>query len=298
MTVMTNLYDMTKCTACRGCLVACKDWNQLPAVIEKFTGSYQAHEETNGDTFTIMKFFEFYDGSEAEVRFQFLKYQCMHCQDPSCLKACPQKCYSISEQGAVTHDASKCVGCQYCSYACPFSIPKRRKREDIVTKCTLCQDRLQEGLGDVAAPLDYFRQKPISERVTTANKTPACVRNCPTGALLHGPRHELLQLAKDRIHELRSQGYPHATLYGEQENLNKLYVLADTPDKYGLPLNPSSYAVIDFWKNIVQPYVGWLIPLALAGSAVSFFTARIMANKYGTADEHHEEGGSAHADVD
>ena len=91
MTIMTNLYDMTRCSACRGCLVACKDWNKLPAVIEKFTGSYQAHESTNGDTYTIMKFFENYDESGSEVRFQYLKYQCMHCQDPSCLKACPRQ---------------------------------------------------------------------------------------------------------------------------------------------------------------------------------------------------------------
>jgi len=289
---LANLYDMTKCTACRGCLVACKDWNQLPAVIDKFTGSYQAHESTNGDTYTIMKFFEFFDDSGTEVKFEFLKYQCMHCQDPSCLKVCPQQCYAISELGVVTHDADKCIGCQYCSYACPFGIPKRRVREDVVTKCTLCQDRLKEGIDDIATPPDYFQQQPISERVITANITPACVRNCPTGALTHGPRHELLRNAEARVKELRSKGYPNATVYGEKEALNKLYVLADVPEKYDLPVNPGSYAVMDFWQNIVKPYAGWLIPVALAGSAVSFVTTRLINNKSGADHEQHEEGGN------
>ena len=58
MANLTNLYDVSKCTACRGCQVACKDWNQLPASIKPFTGSYQTHEDTDGDTYTIVKFFE------------------------------------------------------------------------------------------------------------------------------------------------------------------------------------------------------------------------------------------------
>ena len=52
MANLTNLYDVSKCTACRGCMVACKDWNQLPAVIEPFKGNYDTHGgDTNGDTF-------------------------------------------------------------------------------------------------------------------------------------------------------------------------------------------------------------------------------------------------------
>ncbi|MBC7075036.1 MAG: 4Fe-4S dicluster domain-containing protein, partial [Syntrophomonadaceae bacterium] len=125
MARMTNLYDVSKCTACRGCQVACKDWNQLPAVIEPFTGNYQTHESTNGDTYTIVKFIEHEDPVEG-VQWNFLKFQCMHCFDPACMQACPRNAISQTEWGAVIKDYDKCIGCQYCTYACPFEIPKYR----------------------------------------------------------------------------------------------------------------------------------------------------------------------------
>ncbi|HQD90592.1 MAG TPA: formate dehydrogenase, partial [Syntrophomonadaceae bacterium] len=82
---------------------------------------------------------------------------------------------------------------------------------------------------------------------------------------------------------------PRATIYGKLElgGLNKLYVLTDTPDKFGLPVDPKVPGQIPFWQDWIQPYLGWLIPIALAGSAVSFVTTRILANKHGE----HDEGG-------
>lgn len=265
MANLTNLYDVSKCTACRGCQVACKDWNQLPAVIEPFRGNYQTHEDTNADTYTIIKFIEHEDDPAKDVTWNFIKYQCMHCLDPACMKVCPQGAISQTNWGAVIKDYDKCIGCQYCTYACPFEIPKYRKRDDIVTKCTLCYDRVEEGL------------------------TPACARTCPTGALQFGDRDELLERAQDRVKFLRANGFPNATIYGKLElgGLNKLYVLTDTPDKFDLPVNPKVPGQITFWQNWVQPYFGWLIPLALAGSAVSFVTTRILAGKHGE----HAEGG-------
>lgn len=264
----TNLYDVSKCTACRGCQIACKDWNQLPAVIEPFKGNYQTHKDTNGDTFTIVNFIEHEDPVDG-IQWNFLKYQCMHCFDPACMKVCPRQCYSKTEWGATIHDPDKCIGCQYCTYACPFEIPKYRKREDIVTKCTLCYDRVEEGL------------------------TPACVRTCPTGALTFGRRDELLQVAEERVKFLKLNGFPNATIYGKVElgGLNKLYILTDTPDKFGLPVNPKVSGNTVFWQDWIKPYFGWLIPLALAGSAVSFVTSRVIANKQSKYAAHGDEGG-------
>lgn len=262
MANMTNLYDTSKCTACRACQVACKNWNQLPAVIEPFKGNYQTHEDVNGDTYTIVRFMEYEDPVDG-VQWKFLKYQCMHCSDPACMKVCPRGAYTKTEWGATLHHPDKCIGCQYCSYACPFHIPKYRKREDIITKCTLCADRVEAGL------------------------TPACAATCAPGALMFGDRDELLQYAEERVKYLRANGYPNATIYGKTEldGLNKIYVLTDTPDKFGLPVSPKVSGTINFWQNAVQPYFGWLIPLALAGSAVSFVTTRVLANK------HKDEGG-------
>jgi len=264
MANLTNLYDTSKCTACRGCQVACKNWNQLPASIKPFKGYYQTHDDTDGDTFTIVRMTEYEDPVDG-VRWDFLKYQCMHCLDPACMKVCPRGAYSKTDFGATLHDPDKCIGCQYCTYACPFQIPKYRKREDKIAKCTLCADRVQEGL------------------------QPACVTTCAPGALKFGDRDELLVYAEERVKYLRQNGYPKATIYGKLElgGLNKLYILCYEPEYYGLPKNPKVPGQIPFWQNYVQPYFGWLIPLALAGSAFSFVTTRVLANKNG---DHHEGG--------
>ncbi len=272
MAQMTNLYDTSKCTACRGCQVACKNWNQLPAVIEPFKGNYQTHDDTNGDTYTIVRMIENQDPARG-LEWNFLKYQCMHCENPACLTVCPRDAYTKSEYGATIHDPDKCIGCRYCSQACPFGIPKHRARTDKVTKCTLCADRVAAG------------------------HKPACVETCAPAALMFGERDELIEVAQERVKYLRDNGYPNATVYGLNElgGLNKLYILTDVPEKFGLPSNPQTYGTIDFWQNWIQPYAGWLIPLALAGSAMSFVTTRLLAKKYGTDEEHqeHSEGGQS-----
>lgn len=262
MANMTNLYDATKCTACRGCQVACKNWNQNPAWIEPFKGNYQTHEDTNAHTFTIIKMNETEDGMG--VKWYFSKHQCMHCSDPACMKVCPRGAISKTKWGAVVKDYDKCIGCQYCAAACPFNVPKYDGDKDVVTKCTLCSERVEAGL------------------------TPACAKTCPAGALKFGDREELLAEARERVKYLRANGFPNANIYGVTElgGLNKIYVLGDTPDKYGLPVNPKVSSVIPAWQNVIQPWVGLLIPIALAGSALSFVTTRVLANKHG---EHHEE---------
>ena len=265
MANMTNLYDSSICTACRACQVACKNWNQLPASIKPFKGNYQTQEDTDGDTFTIVLMNEV-DNAAHGVDWNFAKFQCMHCFDAACMKACPRGAYTKTEWGATIHDPDKCIGCQYCTYACPFGVPKHRKREDKITKCTLCADRVTEGLA------------------------PACATTCAPGALKFGDRDELIEYARERVKYLQANGYPNATIYGINElgGLNKLYILTDTPDKFGLPVNPKTYGTINFWQDWVQPYFGWLIPVALGASALSFVTTRLMANKH---QEHPVEGG-------
>lgn len=274
----TNLYDTSKCSACRGCIVACKDNNMLPGKSdippssfvsglreERFRGNYGVQEDTNANTYTILRYNEFVDAAQG-LQFRFLKWQCMHCIEPQCMKVCPRGAYTKNEWGATVQDPAKCIGCQYCTTACPFGIPKYRKHTDTITKCTLCIERVNEGL------------------------KPACARTCPTGALTHGYRDELLAQARDRVKYLQANGFPRATIYGENElgtGTNKLYILTDTPDKFGLPVKPQVEGNTIFWQDWVKPYFGWLIPVALAGSAISFVTTRVLANKHGA----HSEGG-------
>lgn len=268
MAKMCNLYDATRCTACRGCVVACKNWNQLPAVIEPFEGNFDTHKgDTRAHTYTIIQFHE--DEDIFGPKWYFRKHQCMHCEYPACVEVCPRGALTKTEWGAVVKDYQKCIGCQYCVYACPFGIPKYDKAKDIVTKCTMCADRVEAGL------------------------IPACAKTCPSGALKFGRRDELLAEARERVKYLRANGYPRATIYGELElgGLNNIYILGDVPEKYGLPSNPKVSSVIPAWQKVIQPWFGLLIPLALAGSAVSFVTTRLLSK-----GEHgeHQEGGASH----
>jgi len=262
----TLCIDVTKCTGCRGCQVACKQWNQLDAEILPFNGSYQTHEGTGPQTFTIVSM------NEREVNgkmdWLFAKKQCMHCIDAPCVKVCPTKALSYSEFGAVTRDLSKCIGCKYCVAACPFGIPKYRKDLDKVTKCSLCSERVAEGL------------------------TTACAKTCVTGAIQFGDRDELLAAAEARVQELQKTN-PDAQVYGKTEvgsGTNVIYVLGDKPEAYGFPKDAKAPAHIGVWQNAIQPYAGWLVAAAAAGAFVSFFTTRIF--KAGQAT--HAEGGKSH----
>lgn len=253
------LVDTTKCIGCRGCVVACKQWNQLPAEQTRFKGTYQTVPDLTGNTLTIISFHEYEE--EGQIQWYFAKRQCMHCLDPACLKVCPQKAISITDTGAVVRDNDKCVGCQYCAAACPFSIPRYNRETDKETKCSLCTERTAEG------------------------ELPACVKACITGALQYGDRDELLALAKKRVSDIIGK-YPKANVYGETQagGTNILYVLADEPSKYGFEENPKVGTVIHAWQDIIKPYFPWLIALTGAVSVFSFFSTRFL----GVGKEAHE----------
>lgn len=244
------LIDTTKCIGCRGCVVACKNWNQLPAEPTSFKGTYQTVEDFSGNTFTYISFHEYEE--EGQVKWYFTKRQCMHCLDPACVKVCSQKALSIID-GAVVRDYNKCAGCQYCASACPFHVPRYNSRTKKETKCSMCAERVAEGM------------------------LPACVKACVTGALQFGEREELLAEAKRRVSVLKAN-YPRACVYGENEagGTSVIYVLADVPGKYGLPENPGVSKLTTAWKNYVKPYGPWLIALTAAGSILSFFSTRLL----------------------
>jgi formate dehydrogenase iron-sulfur subunit len=97
-----------------------------------------------------------------------------------------------------------------------------------------------------------------------------------------------MQQAEERAKFLRANGFPRATIYGKIElgGLNKIYVLTDTPDKFNLPVDPKVSANTWVWQDWIKPYAGWLIPVALGASAVSFVTNRLI-NK---GDDHAKGG--------
>jgi len=244
------LYDATKCTACRGCQVACKQWNDLHGVKTTNRGTYENPPDLSWDTWIKMEFREV--GNNGDLRWLFSRRSCMHCTEAACVEVCPTKALYHHELGFVAYDKEKCSGCGYCVEACPFDVP--RSGSGAITgirtmnKCTLCQDRVTNDL------------------------TPACVKTCPTGALQYGDREALLLEGKARVASLGGD----ATLYGEEElgGLHVLYVLDDSPEVYGLPLDPKVPATSTVWQEVLQP-IGWGVAgLAALGLGFNYVIAK------------------------
>jgi DMSO reductase iron-sulfur subunit len=134
-------FAMESCVGCHSCEVACAEQNGLPA-----------------DT-AWRRVGEFEGGSFPDTKRFHLSMSCNHCLEPACLEGCPTEAYVKLDNGVVAHNADDCIGCQYCTWNCPYSVPAFQPDRRIVTKCDMCLPRLEEGL------------------------KPACVGACPTRAL-------------------------------------------------------------------------------------------------------------------
>ena len=249
------LLDLSKCTACRGCQAACKQWNDLPAVETTNWGSYQNPPDLSSDTYTLIRFQE-YVHDDGTLAWLFLNQRCLHCTDAACVDVCPTGALSHNAMGLVSYEEDKCNGCGYCTQFCPFSIP-RLGDVDVISgqakssKCTFCQDRTTNGL------------------------QPACAQTCPTGAILYGDRDELVAEGKHRVDVLVGKGRTDARLYGATElgGLHQMYVLEEKASVYGLPEDPS-YPAGATLKNVIRPLGNIAFGAALIGAVAAFFVTR------------------------
>lgn len=205
------LIDTTRCVGCRGCQVACKAWNELAAGRTELSETGTNPRRLDANTFTRVLFSEV-STPEGDVRWSFVKRQCMHCADPACAAACPVGAMVKLAEGPVVYRDDRCIGCRYCMLACPFQVPKFQweARVPFVRKCTFCADRLALG------------------------KRPACVETCPTEALLFGERTELLAEAHRRIGSAPGKYQP--AVYGERTagGTSMLYLSALPFEQLGL----------------------------------------------------------------
>ena len=190
---MGVLFDSTRCIGCRKCEAACNQVNELPLPDQPFDDLkiLEKTRRTDAKTYTVVNR---YQSNSAAAGPHFLKTQCNHCLEPACASACFVKAFQKTETGAVTYDASVCVGCRYCMIACPFEIPTYEYEKALtprVQKCTLCYPRISKGL------------------------LPGCVESCPTESLTYGKRIDLIRAARERIGRFPQRYVDH--IYGESE---------------------------------------------------------------------------------
>jgi formate dehydrogenase iron-sulfur subunit len=272
--------DTSKCMACRGCQVACKQWNDLPAYQTEQTGTYENPPALDHYTFTRIRFAEYDDPD----RFQwlFLKEGCMHCGQAACVDVCPTAALKYGPNGIITFERDLCNGCGYCSQFCPFGVPHLSVPSPLTGtgsltglegQIELAQYGVLEGLtGDVKSSKCTFCQ----DRTVNGLK-PACVKTCPAGALDWGNRDEMVAKAKARVDVLKTQrNFPQAQVYGDTQlgGLGRIYVLKAPPEAYGLPADPKYPAMSTVWQKILQPVGQVAFGATIVGAIAAFFVAR------------------------
>jgi formate dehydrogenase iron-sulfur subunit len=245
---VSKLIDTTKCIGCKACQVACMEWNDLRDEIGTCTGHYDNPHDLSESSWTLMRFAE-YENPKGDLESLIRKDGCMHCEDPGCLKACPSPGAIVQyANGIVDFQEENCIGCGYCVAGCPFDVPRISKKDKKAYKCTLCSDRVAVGL------------------------EPACVKTCPTGAIVFGTKEDMKQHAEERIEDLKSRGFDQAGLYDPAGvgGTHVMYVLhhADQPSLYsGLPDAPTISPTVRLWKGAAKP----LALFAMAATAAAGF---------------------------
>jgi Fe-S-cluster-containing dehydrogenase component len=254
------LFDGTKCIGCRKCEGACNKVNELPKQDLPFDDLtvLDKKRRTRHDAFTVVK--KYAVGEKPVYR----KIQCNHCLEPACASACFVGAFKKDKTGAVSYDASKCVGCRYCMIACPFEIPTYEYHDPItprVRKCTLCQPRIEEG------------------------KLPGCVEACPKGALVFGRREDLLVMARERIRKHPDMYIDH--IYGEHEmgGTSWLYVSGVDFQKVGMREDLGITPAPEFTSGPlgVVPAIVGLWPVFLTGA----YALTKRKEKIAEEEQHH-----------
>ncbi|MFG2006321.1 4Fe-4S dicluster domain-containing protein [Spirillospora sp. NPDC048911] len=244
--------DTSVCIGCKACEVACKEWNATPEDGLTFTGmSYDNTQGLSADTWRHVAFIEqrkpvglqehgiqhaaadhtAYEGLDVlgmaadasqdggGLRWLMASDVCKHCTHAACLDVCPTGSLFRTEFGTVVVQEDICNGCGYCVPACPYGVIGQREDDGRVWKCTMCYDRIGDGL------------------------EPACAKACPTDSIQYGPLDELRERAAARVEQLHEGGVTDARLYGADPadgvgGDGAFFLLLDEPEVYGLPPDP------------------------------------------------------------
>ena len=244
--------DTSVCIGCKACEVACKEWNAVPEDGLELTGmSYDNSVGLGASTWRHVAFIEQIGrpgGADQQpqqpsqpggARWLMSSDVCKHCTEAACLDVCPTGALMRTEFGTVVVQDDVCNGCGYCVPACPFGVIARRESDGGAHKCTLCYDRIGDGL------------------------TPACAKACPTQSIQFGPLDELRERAGRRVAELHEDGVAEARLYLEDPGdgiggAGAFFLLLDDPEVYGLPPDPvvTTRDLPRMWRHVATAAVG------------------------------------------
>jgi formate dehydrogenase iron-sulfur subunit len=274
--------DTSVCIGCKACEVACKEWNAVPEDGLDFTGmSYDNTGSLGASTWRHVAFIEQSapaggysprtqqlraggysartpqaaggypqadGGSAAGIRWLMSSDVCKHCTEAACLDVCPTGALMRTEFGTVVVQDDVCNGCGYCIPACPFGVIGRRETDGGAHKCTLCYDRIGDGL------------------------TPACAKACPTESIQFGPLDELRERARTRLQTLQQAGVAEARLYGEDPadgigGAGAFFLLLDEPEVYGLPPDPvvTTRDLPRMWRHVATAAAALAAAALLSG---------------------------------
>jgi formate dehydrogenase iron-sulfur subunit len=222
--------DTSVCIGCKACQVACKEWNELGAEPDdfaqvdgrlkaiNFTGnSYDNTGHLSATNWRHVRFIENISADRSTMAWYMMSDSCKHCTQAGCLEVCPTHALMRTDLGNVVVQQDVCNGCRACIPACPFGVISYNKSTGRVNKCTLCDDRIHNGLET------------------------ACAKACPTDSIQFGEVADLRAKAQARVQTLQGQGFNKAHIYGDTDllgGLNVFYLLMDDPEVYGQPRNP------------------------------------------------------------
>jgi molybdopterin-containing oxidoreductase family iron-sulfur binding subunit len=183
--------DLDKCTACQACTVACQAENNVP-----ITGP---EEFDQARTIFFTEVFREIEGEFPFVEADYVPRPCLHCENAPCVRVCPVAATFHNENGAVVIDYDTCIGCRFCTVACPYTarsfnyaapdfptpldqalnpdLPVRPK--GVAEKCTFCFHRVDKLVAQAAAD---------DRELTNSELTllPACNQACPASARYFG----------------------------------------------------------------------------------------------------------------
>jgi formate dehydrogenase iron-sulfur subunit len=277
--------DTSVCIGCKACEVACKEWNGVPEDGLNLLGmSYDNTGGLGADTWRHVAFIEQRkpvarppspggilrappredagaDNADNAVpgdQFRWLMASdvCKHCTHAACLDVCPTGALFRTEFGTVVVQEDVCNGCGYCIPACPYGVIDQRKEDGRAWKCTLCYDRIGDGM------------------------QPACAKACPTDSIQFGPLDELRERADARLAQLHGAGVADARLYGRDPDDGvggdgAFFLLLDEPEAYGLPPDPvvTTRDIPSMWRHVGAAAA------AMAAGAVAAFAAATLGGR-------------------